>query len=91
MKDQLSGWRRRVDILGQGSKPRAALFDGLHDIEKIAQGTGEAIILCHHDHVTVTELIEHALQLWPLRRRTADRFGEHTPRARLFQGVKLSV
>jgi len=68
-----------------------AFFDGFHDVEKIAQGTGKVVIFRHHHHVTVMELIEHLAQLWPLGLRTAHGFRERTLCAGLVRGVMLSV
>ena len=44
MKHEPAGRCGRVDILSQGPKPGATLSDGLHDVEKIAQGPCEAIV-----------------------------------------------
>ena len=64
MKDQPPGWRGGVDVLGKDRNPAAAL-DRVHDVEKIAQGTGEAVVLGDGDHVTLAQLIEQAVQLGP--------------------------
>ena len=83
--------RGRVDILGQRSKPRATLFDGLHNILEVAQRPGEAIIFRHHHHVAVAELIQHLVQLWTFGFGSAYPLGEQALRARRRQRVGLSV
>lgn len=45
MKHQPTGGRGGVDVLGQGPKTCALRLDRVHDVEKVTQGTGEAVIL----------------------------------------------
>ena len=45
MEDEPSGWRCRVDIFGQGTEAPAALFDRFHQVEQVAQGPSEPVIL----------------------------------------------
>lgn len=91
MKDQPTGWRGGVDVLGQGPETRALRLDRVHDVEKVAQGASEAIILGDGDHVALAQLIEKAVQLGPASRGAGDFVGEDPLGARRLQGVELAV
>ena len=91
MEDQPPCGGRGVDVLGQLPEPSTALLDGLHDVEKVTQRPWKAVVLRHHDHVTVAELIQHPVQLWSLAGRSADCVGEYPLGSCGAQSVKLGV
>lgn len=66
MDDQTACRGGGVDILGQGTEARTTGADGLHNVEKIAQGAGKTVIFGHDDHVAAAKLVKQPVQLWPL-------------------------
>jgi hypothetical protein len=91
MEHQPTGGRGGVDVLGQRPEARALRLDRVHDIEKVAQGTGEAVILGDGDHVALAQLIEQAVQLGPAAGRAGDLVSEDLLGTRRLQGVELAV
>lgn len=72
MKDEPASRRCRVDVFGQGTETRAMLFDSFYNIEQIAQGSSQAVILGDDDHITRAEVIKQLGKLWPVARRSRD-------------------
>ena len=72
MEDQATGGRGGVDVFGQRPKPAAALFDDFHNIEKITQRPGKAVVLGDDDHISRAELIEELAELGAFPGRAAD-------------------
>ena len=91
MKHQPPRRRGGVDVLGQRPEARALRLDGVHDIEKVAQGSGQAVVLGDGDHVALAQLIEQAVQFGPAARRAGDLVGEDPLGTRCLQGVELAV
>ena len=91
MEHKPTGGRGGVYILGQRPKARAMRLDRIYDVEKVAQGTGEAVVLGNGDHVALTQLIEQAVQLGPDAGRAGDLVGEDPLSTRRLQGVELTV
>ena len=65
MEDETTGRGRCVDVFGQGAEACAAFLDHFDDVEKIAQGSGQAVILGDDDHIPIAELVEKAIELRP--------------------------
>ena len=57
MEHQTTSGRSGVDVLGQRPEARALRLDGVHYVEKVAQGTGEAVVLGDGDHVALAQLM----------------------------------
>jgi uncharacterized protein (DUF1778 family) len=91
MKHQPTGGRSGVDVLGQRPETRALCLDRIHDVEKVAQGTGEAVVLGDGDHVALAQLIEQAVQLGPAAGRAGDLVSEDPLGTRRLKGVELAV
>lgn len=91
MKHQPAGRRGGVDVLGQRPETRALRLDRIHDVEKVTQGAGEAVVLGNGDHVALAQLIEQAIQLWPAARGAGDLVSKNLLCARRLQGVELAV
>ena len=91
MKHQPTGGRGGVDILGQRPEARAMPLDRVHDVEKVTQGTGKAIILRDGDHVALAQLIEQTVQLGPAAGRAGDLVSEDSLSTRRPQGVELAI
>ncbi len=91
MEHQTPGGRCGVDVLGQRPEPRAVPLDGVHDIEQIARGTGEAVVFGDGDHVAPAKLIEQAVQLRPAACRAGDLVSEDPLGTRRLQGIELAV
>ena len=91
MEHQPTGGRGGVDVLRQRTEARAMRLDGIHDVEKVAQGPGEAVVLGYGDHVALTQLIEQAVQLGPAAGRAGDLVGEDSLGPRRLQGIELAV
>jgi len=67
------------------------LADGVHDLQKIFKGPGEAIIFRNGHNVAVAELVEHPIQLGPDTLRSADLVREHLASSYRCQRVGLSI
>jgi len=91
MEGQATGGRRGVDVLGQRPKPASALLDRFHDIEKVPQRAGEAVVLGDNDHVAGPQMIEEAVKLRALPHRAADLVGEDALGTGCRQGVGLGI
>ena len=91
MEHQPTGGRRGVDVLSQRPEACALRLDRVHDVEKVTQRAGEAVILGDSDHVALAQLIEQAVQLGPAARGAGDLVGENPLGTRRLQGVKLAV
>ena len=66
-------------------------LDGVNDVEKVTQRSGEAVILGDGDHVALAQLIEQTVQLGPATRRAGDLVSENSLGTRRLQGVELAV
>jgi len=64
--------RGGVDILSQRPKPAAALFDGIHDVEKVSQRPCTAVVLDDDDHIALAKLTEELIEMGALPGRAAD-------------------
>ena len=91
MEYQPTSGRGGVNVFGQRPEARALRLDRVHDIEKIAQRTGEAVILGDGDHVSLAQLIKQAVQLRPAAGRAGDLVSEYPLCTRRPQGVELAV
>ena len=91
MKHQPTCWRGGVDVFGQRPKPRSLGLDRVHDIEKVTQGTGEAVVLGDGNHVALAQLIEQAVQFGPAAGRAGDLVCKNPFGTRCLQGVELAV
>ena len=91
MEHQTTSGRSGVDVLGQRPEARALRLDGVHYVEKVAQGTGEAVVLGDGDHVALAQLIKQEVQLGPVACRASDLVGEDPLGPRRLQGVELTV
>lgn len=91
MEHQPTGGRGGVDVLGQRPEARAPRLDRVHDVEKVAQGTGEAVILGDGDHVALAQLIKQAVQLGPAAGRAGDLVSKDPLGPRRLQGVELAI
>lgn len=89
MEDQPARRRGGVDVLGERAEASAARLDRLHDVEKVAQRAGEAVVLGDDDHVSGAELVEELIELRPRPGRAADLVGEDALRAGGREGVVL--
>ena len=61
MEHQPPGGRSGVDVLGQRPEARTTRLDGVHDVEKVAKGACEAVVLGDGDHVTLAKLIQQTV------------------------------
>ena len=91
MEHQPPGGRGGVDVFGQRPEARAMRLDRVNDVEKVAQGTGKAVVLGNGDHVALAQLIEQAVQLGPAPRRAGDLVSEDPLGTRRLKGVELTV
>ncbi len=91
MEHKPPGWRGGVDVLGQRPEACALRLDRVHDVEKVAKGTGEAVVLGDGDHVALAQLIEQAVQLRPAAGRAGDLVRKDLLGTRRLQGVQLPV
>ena len=91
MEHQPTCGRGGVDVLGQRPEARALRLDRVHNVKKITQGTGKAVVLGNSDHVALAQLIEQAVQLGPAAGRAGDLVSEDPLGTRRLQGVELAV
>lgn len=91
VEDEPPGRGRGVDILSERPEARPACADRLDDLQQVAQGPGETVVLRHHDHVTGAKLIEQPPQLGPVADGTADLVREDLIRTGGRQGVGLGI
>lgn len=91
MEHKPTGGCGGVDILGKRPKARAMRLDRVHDVEKVTQGTGEAVVLGDGDNVALAQLIEQAVQLGPAARCAGDLVSEDPLCTSRLQGVELAV
>ena len=72
MEHQSPGRRSGVYVLGERPKTHTLRLNGVHDIQKVTQGTGEAVVLGDGNHVALTQQIEQAVQFGPAACRAGD-------------------
>ena len=89
MKDQATGRCCRIDVFRQGPEARAARLDDLNNVEQVAQGARQAVVLCDDDDIPVAELVEQTIKLRPLAQRAADLVGENALCSRRLQRIEL--
>jgi hypothetical protein len=65
MEDESSGRRGGVDVFRERPETAAALLDGLDDVEKIAQGPRQAVVLGDDNHIPRAHLVEEPIKLGP--------------------------
>ena len=76
MKHQTPSRCGGVDVFGKRPKARALRLDGVHDVQKVTQGTGETVVLSNDDHVALAQMIKQAVQLGPAAGRAGDLVSE---------------
>jgi hypothetical protein len=91
MEHQPTGRRGGVDVLSQRLEARALRLDGVYNVEKVTQRTGQAIILGDGDHVALAQLIEQAVQLGPVSRGAGNLVREYPLGTRRLQRMELAV
>lgn len=91
VEDQATGRGCRVDIFSEGPEARAARFNDFNNVEKVAQGPRQAIILGDNDDITITQLIKKAIELGAFAQRSTDFVGEDPQCPRPVQGVELGI
>lgn len=91
MEYQASGGCRRVDVLGHGTEPGTTFADSLHDLQKVFEGPGQAVVLGDSHNVAVAELVQHPVQLGPRALRSANLVRKYLTRSRRRQGVGLGI
>lgn len=82
VKNQLTCRRGRVDVFSQGPETCPVFLDNLHNVEKVTQRTGKAVVFCHHHDITTAKLVQYAGKLGALGRRATHSFRENALRAR---------
>ena len=63
MEDQTADRGRRVDVLGKWPETRPLGLNRVNNVEEIAQGASEPIVLRDGDDIAGTQLIEHPVEL----------------------------
>jgi len=91
MEDEPPGRCGGVDVLGEGAETRAALLDGLDDLQQVAQRAGEAVVFGHDDDIALAQVIEQPVQLRTAAHRPADLVSEDARAPGGAQGVLLGV
>jgi hypothetical protein len=71
--------------LRDGLKAGSGVADHFDYIEQIAGGTGKAIELPDGNHVAFAEVVEHAVELWPVAVRAGDLLAKDTRTSCLLQ------
>lgn len=91
VEGQPSGRGGGVDILGQRPEAAAAFLDRLHDVEKVAQRPGKAVVSGDHDDVPNAELIEEPVKLGAFPDGSGNLFRKDPLGTGGAQGVGLAV
>ena len=66
MKKQSSLWCRCINALAKRPKLSAGFFYLLNDINEISKRSGKPVVLRHYNHITLTEMPQHLLELQTL-------------------------
>lgn len=91
MEDQTTRRRCRVDVFRQGPEARTASLDDLDNVQQVAQGARQAVVLCDDDDIPLAELVEQTIKLRPLAQRATDLVGEDALRSRPLQRIELGI